>query len=241
MNRIVSIDYKDLLPTIEDNSIDLVCTDPPYEINYQNLAWDGVNLNWDFLYEQFYRILKPDGALIIFQGWSNIMQLLNQFNTVKGEKFILQNWIIWDRIKGRGAKYNFTSTREDILWFTKSDEYTFNKEYSNIPKVTSGMAFRNEEKNRSLSNVWYDISPIVPWSQEHTDHPTQKPLQLIKRIIRIFSNENNLVLDCFCGSGTTGVACEQLNRQYIISDNNEDYLDIAKERIQKEQMQKRLF
>lgn len=230
LNKITLGDWTDI-KNVKSNSIDLICIDPPYEINYQNLTWDGINLNWLNLISEFYRLLKKSGNLIIFQGWSNVSNLINLFSTDREYKFIIQNWIIWDRIKGRGAKYNFTSTREDILWLTKSDEYTFNKIYSNIKKKTGGMGNKNGQPNRSLSNVWYDISPIVPWSKEKVDHPTQKPLELIKRIITIFSNKDDIVLDCFCGSGTTAVACGQLNRNFICLDNNKKYIKIANLRI----------
>lgn len=209
------------IKNIKDQSIDLICIDPPYEIYYD--SWDSKILNWKNIFKEFNRLLKPNGNLIIFQGWSNVNETLQ----IGKEYFILQNWIIWDRIKGRGAKYNFTSTREDILWFTKTNEYTFNKIYSNIKKKTGGMGVKNGQENRSLSNVWYDISPIVPWSKEKVEHPTQKPVALIERIIKIFSNENDLILDCFCGSGTTGVACKNLNRNFICIDNNIAYIDIA--------------
>lgn len=233
MNNIILDDWS-YIKNIQNNSIDLICIDPPYEIKYQDLDWDQKVLNWRSILTEFYRILKSTGNLIIFQGWSNVSKLvdLSKDNISSKWDFILQNWIIYDRIKGRGAKYNFTSTREDILWFSKTDEYTFNKIFSNIEKKTKGMGSKNGQKNRSLSNVWTDISPIVPWSKEKVNHPTQKSVKLIERIVTIFSNENDLILDCFCGSGTTGVACKNLKRNYILVDNNKDYIEITKQRLQ---------
>ena len=219
------------LKNLEDNSIDLICIDPPYEINYQNLNWDGKDLDWNFFINQFHRILKCSGNLIIFQGWSNVVDLLNLLNTSKNN-WILKNWIIYDRIKGRGAKTNVVSTREDILWFTKTKkDYNFNKIYSNIPKKTKGMGEKNGQPNRALSNVWTDISPLVPWSKEKVKHPTQKPVKLMERIVTVFSNENDLVLDCFMGSGSTGVACRNLNRNFIGIEKDKEYFEIAEERV----------
>jgi site-specific DNA-methyltransferase (adenine-specific) len=231
MNEIIQADFNDLLVTIEDNSIDLICIDPPYEINYQNLSWDGINLDWDYIIYDAFRVLKDTGNFITFQGWSNVCNLLNLVSTQKKTNFKLQNWIIWDRIKGRGAKRNFVSTREDILWFTKSDNYTFNIEDSTIKKKTSGMGKKNGSEYRRLSNCWHDLSPIVPWSKEKLDHPTQKPLALIERIVRVFSNEGDTVLDCFCGSGTVAEACKNLNRNYICSDEDEKYVKMTMERV----------
>lgn len=223
--KLVNDNCMNIFRGIDDESIDLICIDPPYEINYDK--WDK-DVAWELVRLQLYSLLKNTGNLIIFQGWSNVADLKKKLELIG---FELKNWIVWDRIKGRGAKRNFTSTREDILWFTKSNDYTFNKIYSNIPKKTKGMGLKNGQKNRSLSNVWTDISPIVPWSKEKVDHPTQKPIELMERIIKIFSNENDLVFDCFMGSGSTGVACQNLNRDFIGVEREKKYFDIAYKRI----------
>jgi site-specific DNA-methyltransferase (adenine-specific) len=215
------------LSKIKDNSIDLIAIDPPYEISYENLEWDKKTLNWNILRDEFFRILKPTGNMIIFQGWSNV----SETKKIIEEKFNLKNWIIWDRIKGRGANTNMVSTREDILWFVKSEKYTYNKIYSTIKKKTGGLGAKNGQECRALSNVWTDISPIVPWSKERVKHPTQKPIQIMERIITIFSNENDVVLDCFAGSGSTGVAAKNLNRKFILIEKDEDYYEIIKNRI----------
>jgi len=213
------------LPAIENESVDLIAIDPPYEIGYAE--WDK-GMNWDVLSQEFHRILKPTGNLVVFQGWSNVAET----KRILEERFELKNWIAWDRIKGRGAKTNFVSTREDILWFAKQPKgYTFNRVWSNTPKKTGGMGDKNGQKNRALTNVWYDISPIVPWSKERTGHPTQKPLSLMERIVRIWSNPNDLVLDCFMGSGTTGEAALRLDRRFICIEKNKEYFDKAEVRI----------
>ena len=80
--------------------------------------------------------------------------------------------------------------------------------------------------------MWYDISPIVPWSSERVDHPTQKPLQLMERCLDIWTNESDLVLDFTMGSGTTGVVCKKLNRNFIGIELDKDYFNIAKQRIE---------
>lgn len=218
------------LSKIGDNTIDLIAIDPPYEILYENLEWDKKSLNWYLLRDEFNRILKPTGNLVIFQGWSNV----SETKKILEETFKLKNWIIWDRIKGRGAKTNMVSTREDILWFVKSDKYSYNKIYSTIKKKTGGLGNKNGQECRALSNVWTDISPIVPWSKERVSHPTQKPIQLMERIITIFSNENDLVLDCFAGSGSTGVAAKNLNRDYILIEKDKEYHKIILKRLNPE-------
>lgn len=228
--KIIFGDCFENLSKIENESIDLICIDPPYEISFENLNWDKKILNWVTLSEQFNRILKPTGNLIIFQGWSNVCET----KSILEKNFKLKNWIIWDRIKGRGANTNLVSTREDILWFTKGDKYTYNKIYSNIKKKTGGLGKKNGQECRALSNVWTDISPIVPWSKERVNHPTQKPLQLMERLITIFSNPGDLVLDCFAGSGSTGIAAKNLNRDYILIEREENYYNIILKRIEEQ-------
>ena len=105
---------------------------------------------------------------------------------------------------------------------------------SNIPKKTGGLGKKNGETNRALSNVWSDISPIVPWSPERVKHPTQKPVQLMERCVKLWTNECDTVLDFTMGSGSTGVACKNLNRNFIGIELNEEYFEIAKNRIEVE-------
>ena len=205
--------------------VDAIICDPPYLINQAD--WDK-EFNMSLAIDLCYDLLKDNGNLILFQGWSNVLQTKELLD----EKFEIQNWIIWDRIKGRGAKKNFVSTREDILWYCKCDKPTFNKIYSNIPKKTGGMGKKNGQECRALTNVWYDISPIVPWSKERNGHPTQKPLQLMERCVTIWTNEGDTVLDFTMGSGTTGEACKNLNRKFIGIEKEEEYFKIAKERLE---------
>lgn len=204
--------------------VDAIITDPPYNIN--QAEWDN-DFDLSKIAPLCKQLLKSDGNFIIFQGWSNVCetkQLLDQY-------FICQDWIIYDRIKGRGGKKHLVSTREDILWYTNGDNYTFNKIPSTIKKKTGGLGLKNGCEFRALSNVWTDISPIVPWSKERVNHPTQKPIQLMKRCVELWTNEGDLVLDFTMGSGSTGVACKELGRRFIGIDNNEEYVNIAKERL----------
>ena len=217
-----------LLKNVKSNSVDLIATDPPYEIGYD--IWDGKNsLNWEALSKEFKRVLKPNGSMIIFQGWSNVSKTIE----ILSKEFYLKNWIIYDRVKGRGTKKNLVSTREDILWFVNDkDDYTYNKIPSTIRKKTGGTIGRkNGNEFRAMSNVWTDISPIVPWSKERVKHPTQKPLQIMDRILNVFCNKGDVVLDCFAGSGSTIISAISNNRKFIAFENNKEYFDIIKQRI----------
>lgn len=208
--------------------VDHIICDPPYNINIAD--WDK-DFNFDKVGELCYKILKPSGNLILFSGWSEVCKVISAID----KHFELKNWIIWDRIKGRGATKNLMSTREDILWYSNSSDPTFHKRYSNIKKATAGMGNKNGEENRSLSNVWYDISPIIPWGDEKTAHPSQKPVELMERCIDIWTNEGDTILDFTMGSGTTGVACRNLYRNFIGIEKDPEWFKVAEDRIYNQQ------
>ncbi len=212
---------------IEDGvKVDAIIADIPYNIGQDD--WDKCFPIFKSL-QYCNKLLKLNGNILIFQGWSNVCltkQIMDNFWTI-------QDWIIYDRIKGRGGRKHLVSTREDILWYSNGDDYTFNKIPSNIKKkTTTGLGKKNGCEYRALSNVWTDIPPLVPWSKEKVQHPTQKPLQLMDRLVKVFTNEGDTVLDFTMGSGTTGVACVQNNRSFIGIEIDENYFNIAKQRIE---------
>lgn len=207
------------------SKVDAIIADIPYNINYTD--WDKA-FDAAGAIKNCSKLLKENGNIIIFNGYSNVCKTKEELD----KYFTMQNWIIYDRIKGRGSKYNLVSTREDILWYSNGKDYTYHKMYSNIPKKTKGMGEKNGEKNRALSNVWTDISPIVPWSKERVKHPSQKPVDLLEYLIKTYTDENDMVLDNCMGVGSTGVACKNLNRNFIGIELEEKYYKIAKERIE---------
>ena len=227
MIQLLHGDCLELMKDIPDKSIDLILTDPPY--NIKQAEWDkGFPIG--LAIKECSRIIKSSGNIVLFQGWSNVRDTMWLIEHQTG--WILQDWIIYDRIKGRGGKKHLVSTREDILWYSNGSDYTFNKIPSTIKKKTGGLGLKNGCKYRALSNVWTDISPIVPWSKERVNHPTQKPVQLMERCIQLWSNKGETVLDFTMGSGSTGVACVNTNRNFIGIELDDKYFEIAKERIE---------
>lgn len=205
-------------------TVDAIICDPPYNIDIAD--WDN-NFDIEKALKICKNLLKENGNIIIFQGWSEVCYTKG----IMDKLYTPMNWIIWDRIKGRGAKKNFVSTREDILWYSNGENPTYNKIYSNIEKKTAGMGSKNGESTRALTNVWYDISPIVPWSDERTEHPSQKPVELMERCIKIWTNPDETVLDFTMGTGTTGRACLNLGRKFIGIERDKKWFDIAQERL----------
>lgn len=232
MNQINLIfgDAFEEMQKLQSCSIDCIITDPPYGINYDH---------WDVLFDikkiskEWNRLLKDNGSIFCFCGWSTVTKIITDFD----ENLKLNDWIIYDRIKGRGTTKRLVSTREDLLWYVKGKEWTFHKElaYSEIKKswVSNTTKFAGVKSDfRVLTNVWTDIQPIVPWSKERNSHPTQKPLKILKRILTVFTNPNDLILDCYMGSGSTGEACLDLNRNFIGIENNKEYFDMARDRLE---------
>lgn len=209
--------------------VDAIICDPPYNIDIAD--WDK-NFDIEKALKLCYQLLKNNGNIIIFQGWSEVCKT----KSIMDSLFTPMNWIIWDRIKGRGATKNFVSTREDILWYCKGDNPTYHKMYSNIEKKTAGMGTKNGKTTRALTNVWYDISPIVPWSSEKTEHPSQKPIELMERCVSIWTNPNDTVLDFTMGTGTTGRACINLGRQFIGIEQDIKWFNIAQSRLSEQQI-----
>lgn len=240
------------LKDIKDKSIDLVFTDPPYNLDfskYENLT-DNTgryfhytkNLIWDkkvkfdlkeiskILFKEFDRITKDTGSILIFgpQEWA-----YHYYEPAINNNFDLKCQIICEKTNPipQMRHKNYRSAHENLVWFARYNEkkclFTFNfksqQEMKNVIRlpILSGKERLRDENNQAL-------------------HPTQKPLQLIKFFLEIHSNENDLILDCFMGSGTTGVGCKLLNRNFIGIEKDETYFNLAKNRIEKTEIQQEL-
>lgn len=223
--ELIQGDCLEVMRGMGDKSVDAVITDPPYGINYQSarridkddrfpIISGDTNLNLDWIYQSF-RITKNDGCLFCFCRWDTEQQF-KQIIIDAGWK--LQSQVIWDRgIHGLGdLKRQYAPMHDNALFATKQD-FEFP---SHRPKSV------------------YRVDRV------HGDkllHPTQKPNGLMKRITIDLSKKDATILDPFMGSGTTGVACVQTNRNFIGIEIDKGYFDIAQERIRVAQMQPNLF
>jgi site-specific DNA-methyltransferase (adenine-specific) len=234
----------DLLP---EKSIDLIIVDPPYNLtkNYHGKQFDKIKENDYYLFtkkwvEKAKRILTDEGTIYVCCDWQSSLII----ERVLREYFIIQNRITWQREKGRGAKTNWKNSMEDIWFATNSRNYTFNVEDVKVRKkviapyrVDGKPKDWDESENGNFrnsypSNIWTDIT-IPFWSMpENTAHPTQKPEKLIAKLILASSNEGDIVLDPFLGSGTTSVVAKKLNRRYIGIEMNPQYLSWAEYRLE---------
>ena len=218
------------LKKIPNKSIDLILTDPPYiisretnfnkgggdEAKYGSISmdfgeWDKEPLELETLMKEWYRVLRDGGTMIVFY---DIFKMQEIYDLANKYKFKQPRIGIWDKTNTVpiNAKINYLSNcREYFISFCKGKKATFNSYYD---------------------KAFYQY-PIVG-GKERTIHPTQKPILLMEDLIKVNSNEGDVVLDCFMGSGTTGVAAVKNNRNFIGIEIDSVYFDIAKERINKE-------
>lgn len=245
-NKTVHQDTFEALKFLPKNSFDLFFSDPPYNLNkkfgeakFQETSIDEYEIWLDSWLSQVVKLLKPTASVYICGDWrsSSAIQRIGM------KYFKLRNRITWEREKGRGANANWKNNSEDIWFFTVSDKYTFNladvrlKRKVIAPYKQNGQPKDwNEEENGNFrltapSNLWTDLT--VPfWSMsENTDHPTQKPEKLLAKIILASTNENDLILDPFSGSGTTSVVAKKLNRRYVGIELDEKYACLTEKRL----------
>jgi site-specific DNA-methyltransferase (adenine-specific) len=233
-NYFITGDTINEIKKLPNATIDLICTDPPY-----NLGKDyGNNIDWKqwHEYEKFTlewlteskRILRDTGSIYVFMGVKFISRLFLMFQELG---FHFNGWITWHYTQGMGRIKGFSPRHEDILYFTKSDDFTFNLDDIRIPQKY--FRTRNNMKGANPGDVW-EFSHIHYSNPERVKHPTQKPEALIKRIILASSNINDTILDPFVGSGTTCVVANLLNRKWIGIDINPQYIKMSESRIKKE-------
>jgi site-specific DNA-methyltransferase (adenine-specific) len=246
-NKIVNQNLEDAIEYLPDNIVDLMFIDPPYNLNkkFNLVSFKSMDLreyeNWfDSWFAKLVRILKSSASVYICGDWKSSNAILNV-----GMKYLtVRNRITWEREKGRGAKSNWKNCSEDIWFFTKGKDFTFNVDSVKLRRKVLA-PYRNEEgtpkdwksgrinyRDTSPSNIWTDIS--VPfWSMtENTDHPTQKPEKLLAKIILASSNKNDLVFDPFLGSGSTAVTAKKLGRNFVGIEVDEYYCCMAEKRLQ---------
>lgn len=220
------------MANIADDSIDLIIADPPYNLgkdygNNRDLkAWheyESFTKNW---LKQAVRILKPTGSIYTFMG----VRFISKLSLILEDELNLffNSWITWHYTQGMGRKNGFSPRHEDILFFTKTLNFTFNLDEIRIPQKY--YRERNNMAGANPGDVW-QFSHVHYCSEEREKHPTQKPEALIERIIKASSNIGDTVLDPFVGSGTTCKVAKILKRNWIGIDINPDYIEMSQQRI----------
>lgn len=243
-----NMDCLDGMKLIEDGTVDLILTDLPYGIT--QCKWDKV-LPLDLFWEQAKRIIKGNGAIVLTAKQPFTTDLINS-----NREWYRYN-LVWVKNISTGF-YNANvmplQTHEDICVFYKhKPTYNPQKETGFERKVSKASSKRKcqsaEIYNKAVcvkdydSTERYPISLLYFESDKHKKslHPTQKPVQLFKYLIKTYSNEGDLVVDCCAGSNTTGVACFGTKRNYIGFEKEKKFFDIGTARINEEMSQMTLF
>ena len=220
--KLYNDDCMNVLKEIEDNSVDLILTDPPYNIardnNFHTMGRKGIDFGeWDKGFDLFSyidllpRVCTKDASVVIFNDWKNIGEIA-KYAESKG--FVIKDMLRWEKSNPmpRNRDRRFVVDYEVAVWLTMPKaKWTFNRQ--------------SETYDRPL------FKGTLVSGNEKTAHTTQKPIWLMKEILQVLSNEGDTVLDPFMGSGSTGVACKELNRNFIGVELDKQYFDIAESRI----------
>ncbi len=227
------------LKKLPDNSVQLILIDPPYNLDLA--IWDTFSnyLEWARQWlDEIYRVLLETGNCVIFGGFQyqdlkkgDLLEIMHYTRHNTDLRFT--NLIIWYYKNGMSAHRFFANRHEEAIWLSKTNKYFFDLDSVRIPfdEETKELYKRDKrlnpesvEKGKNPTNVW-EISRLNGNSVERVGHPTQKPLELIRRFVKSLSYPGSLVLDFFAGSGTTGRICIEESRNSILVDSDPKMLE----------------
>jgi len=235
INKVICGDCLEEMMDIDEKSIDAIITDPPYGTTA--CKWDTV-IPFNEMWQNLNRIIKPNGAIVLFgsEPFSSALRMSN----IKNYKY---DWV-WDKkLAGNAilAKHQPLKIHELIHVFSSKGRAIY------LPQKTKGKLRKKmfsktiqpktlnkvTEAKETFNDLYYpkSIQDFSMANRMGRIHPTQKPVALMEYLIKTYTNENETVLDFTAGSGSTGVACKNLNRNYILIEKEQKYIDIIKDRL----------
>lgn len=254
-------DVLEKISEINDQSIDLIISSPPYNIGKeyeQKKELDQYLQSFENVIKEMNRVLKNNGSICWQVGnyveKGEVVPLDIKFYPMfKKYGFKLRNRIIWHFGHGLHCKKRLSGRYETILWFSKSENYTFNLDSIRVPcKYPNKKSYKGVNKGKlscnplgkNPSDVWinmkmewenglFDIPNVKSNHCEKTSHPCQFPIEIAERCVLALTNENDKVLDCYAGAGSTLVACLKNDRTCVGIEIKKEYVDICKDRIEK--------
>jgi len=241
--RLQNRDFLTDAANLPDASIDLIVADPPYGLGKDYGNDSDMRSGEDFLAWTYAWLdlaipkLKPTGSLYVFCTWQYAPEIFVYLKS----KLTMINEIVWDRRVPSmgGTTRRFTSVHDNIGYFAVSKDYYFDLDPVRIPydaatkKARSRKLFEGSkwlELGYNPKDVW-SVSRLHRQHAERVDHPTQKPLEIVERMVLASCPPGGRVLDPFMGSGTTAVACARQQREFVGYEINESYCAIARERV----------
>lgn len=240
------------LKKLPDSSIQLIVLDPPYNLDLA--TWDTFNnyTNWAKQWlNEIERVLTDNGNFVIFGGYQyqdikkgDLLEIMYYLRHNTKLRFV--NLIIWYYNTGMSAHRFFANRHEEILWYAKTKKYYFDLDNVRVPfdEKTKKLYKKDKrlnpdsiDKGKNPTNVW-NIGRLQGNSKERVGHPTQKPLEIIRRVVKGLSYPGSIVLDFFAGSGTTGRICIEENRHSILVDNDEETINYFNRHLNKMNLDK---
>lgn len=252
-------DVRDFVATLPDKSVKLIMTSPPYNLGKEYETRVGVTQYLEEqarLIQELQRVLADDGSLcwqvgnFVENGEVFPLDIL-YYDIFKGLGFALRNRIIWHFRHGLHAQKRFSGRYETILWFTKTNNYTFNLDDVRVPAKYPGKRHYKGEKKGQLSgnpkgknpsDIWeivvhdwetaiWDIPNVKANHAEKTIHPCQFPIELVERCILALTHPGDVVFDPYAGVGSTPIAALKNERRAIACEKEADYIEITRDRI----------
>lgn len=240
MVQILHGENLELLKTLPDGEYNLIYIDPPYNTGKRQKSHGG---SYEDSFEDFpawleprlreaHRVLHEHGSIFVHLDYREVHYVKVLMDQVFGRENF-KNEIIWAYDYGARLKTRWPTKHDNILWYTKTpDTYTYNfDQMDRIPYMAPGLVGPEKAaKGKTPTDVWWQT--VVPTNgPERTGYPTQKPIQILERIIKIHSNPGDKVLDFFGGSGTTGAAATKLGREVTLIDQNPEAISVMKKRL----------
>ncbi len=233
--KVINGDCRNILPKLSDETFDLILTDPPYNTGMNEKSSSTRLKNFfadkyskqeyrhlvEFCANEFYRLLKNDKAIYIFINWKSLGVWIEYLEKAG---FKVKNCIVWDKVV-HGLNYqNYAYTHEFIIFATKGKFFPKNK------------GSFSDRRNKYFTDIWHFQRNVD--NDKNSIHETIKPVELLKIILRHSTDEGDIVLDPFAGTGTTGVACYQSNRKAILIEKEKKYYDFIIKQLQQTKLDK---
>ena len=247
MNKLYLGDNLKIMQQMEDGSVDLIATDPPFysQKDYGDFddRWTSFNHYMDFMSDriiEMYRLLKDNGSLCLHCDHSASHYLKIELDNIFGRKNF-RNEIIWSYNRARPAGNQFARAHDIIFWYSKGKKWYFDKEYAQVPLSEGALKTKTikfndnretwvrKRETKDMPDVWHIHFPTS--SNERLGYSTQKPIKLYQRLIKACSDQNAIILDPFAGSGTTLDAAQSLGRKFIGIDQNPKSIEVIEQRL----------
>lgn len=240
------------LKSIGDSSVDTIFADPPY--NIKKASWDNIgsideyvawSINW---IKEAGRVLRDSGTLYI----CGFTEILADLKRPAMDYFHKCKWLVWYYDNKANLSNDWGRSHESIMCLRKSKDFTFNIDSIRIPYNKHTIKYPERKQNgknscfggENSNKIWHpnpngakpkdviNIPTTCNGMEEKTKHPTQKPEALLRKLLLASTNENDLIVDPFSGSGTTAVVATELKRNFLVNDNCKEYNDMANLRLQ---------